>query len=226
MAVDIDELAERAGFPSRDALAKKVLELWADPTQSHRNIGIKLLELQRGKRSWWMKRAKAAEALATALEVELGALQLARPAGTGLFSFEDFPQARGFDAQHELPCALGNEAWFEPLGEQDRWIQAPPGSGRSFTACFHQHRYGARLVRALTLAEALAQLPRPESVVLEIEHAEEQDKLLEQQLLAWKASVNLHVAQFERLADEPELASDFRLLVTARANHRDDLVRG
>jgi hypothetical protein len=195
MAVDIDELAQRAGFPSRDALAKRVLELWADPTQSHRNIGIKLLELQRGKRSWWMKRSKAAEALATALEVDLSALQLARSSGADHFTFEDFPQARGFDAHHEEPCPLGNEDWFEPLGEVSRWIHAPPGSGRSFTACFHHHRYGARLVRALTLSEALIQLPRPESVVIEIEHAEEQDKLLEQQLLAWKAPV-LVIAPF------------------------------
>jgi hypothetical protein len=195
MAVDIDELAQRAGFPSRDALAKRVLELWADPTQSHRNIGIKLLELQRGKRSWWMKRPSAAEALATALEVDLATLQLARAPGTGLFSFEDFAQARGFDAQHEEPCALGNEDWFEPLGEVSRWIHAPPGSGRSFAASFHHHRYGARLVRALTLSEALAQLPRPESVIIEVEHAEEQDKLLEQQLLEWKAPV-LVIAPF------------------------------
>jgi len=195
MAVDIDELAQRAGFPSRDALAKKVLELWADPTQSHRNIGIKLLELQRGKRSWWMKRSRAAEALATALEVDLGALQLSRAAGQGLFAFEEFPQARGFDAQQELPCPMGNEDWFEQLGEASRWIHAPLGSGRSFTASFHHLRYGARLVRASTLAEALTQLPRHESVVIELEHAEEQDKLLEQQLLGWKAPV-LVIAPF------------------------------
>ncbi|MDY7227892.1 hypothetical protein [Hyalangium rubrum] len=189
MPLNIDELAQRAGFPSRDALAKRVLELWDDPTQSHRNIGIKLLELQRGKRSWWLKRPEAAEALAHALEVDLAELQLARTAGIGLFAFEDFPRARPFDPEQETPCLLGNDDWFEPLGPRSRWIHAPPGSGRSFTVHYHHYRYGARLVHASTLSEALAQLPRSEPVLIEVERAEDEDQAIEQQLLAREDAV-------------------------------------
>ncbi|MBN1210152.1 MAG: hypothetical protein JXB05_35195 [Myxococcaceae bacterium] len=195
MPADIDELAQRAGFPSRDALAKRVLELWTDPTQSHRNVGIKLLELQRGKRSWWLKRPRAAEALAHALGVDLGMLQLVPAASLGLFGFEDFPQARGFDPRLEVPCPLGNGDWFEPLGMAARWILAPPGTGQRFTAHFHQHRHGARLVRAPTLSEAVAQLTALEPVLLEVERPEDEDRAVEQQLLERKVPV-LVIAPF------------------------------
>jgi hypothetical protein len=189
MPADIDELAQRAGFSSRDALARRVLELWADPAQSHRNIGIKLLELQRGKRAWWLKRPRAAEALVHALGVDLGMLQLVPAASLGLFGFEDFPQARGFDPRLEEPCPLGNGDWFEPLGAVARWIHAPPGTGQRFTTHFHQHRHGMRILRAPTLSQAVAQLTGLEPVLLEVERAEDEDRAVEQRLLERKAPV-------------------------------------
>jgi len=183
MGVSIDELRERAGFRSRDALAQRVVALWGDPKQKPRSIGIKLAELAKGKTVWWRHRGAAARALATALNVDQEELGLTDLTGESIFVFRDFPLARGFDARGEVPCQLGNEAWFAPIGSQTRWIHAPPGTGRSFTAHVHRYRHGTRVVRVPTLMEALPHIGKPGPLLVEVERADDKDWAAEQQLL-------------------------------------------
>lgn len=183
MAVPIDELRKRAGFRSRDALAQRVVELWRDPKQRHRSIGIKLAELAKGKKVWWQGRPEAAKALAQALDVELEELQLSDLIGDSIFAFSDFPLARGFDARGELPCPLGNEEWFAPIGSEARWIHAPPGTGRSFTAHVHRYRHGTRTVRVSTLSDALSSIGKSGPLLIEVERPDDKDWAAEQQLL-------------------------------------------
>lgn len=184
MAVQLKQLWEKAGFRSRDALAKRVHEqVGAPPKPSYRSIGIKLGELEHGKPGWWRTREQFARALAEVLDVDLDDLQLGGPRSAAAVPFVDFPQLRSFDARHEDPCPLGNESWFMPLGPQSRWIQAPPGTGRSFTASFHQQRHGARLVHVATLVDALPHAEEPGPLVIEVEQADERDGAVEQQLL-------------------------------------------
>lgn len=196
MAVPIDEMRKRAGFRSRDALAQKVVELWREPKQKHRSIGIKLGELAKGKTVWWQGRPEAAKALAQALDVELEDLQLSELIGDAIFTFRDFPLARGFDARSELPCPLGNEEWFAPINSEARWILAPPGTGRSFTAHVHRHRHGARTVRVSTLSEALSFIGKSGPLVIEVERPDDKDWNTEQQLIT-RGSV-LVIAPFHR----------------------------
>jgi len=183
MGVPIDELWKKAGLRSRDALALRVAELWGDSKQKPRNIGVKLYELIQGKTVWWERRPEAARALATALEVDLEELQLSSPKGESLFVFEDFPLARAFDARGEVPCSLGNEYWVQPIGAGTRWIHAPPGTGRSFTAHVHRYRHGTKAIRVSTLAEALPSMGKPGPLLIEVERTDEKDPLAEQQLL-------------------------------------------
>lgn len=101
-----------AEFGSYDKLAKTLRTKFPDtpwPGQE-RSLGVKIGNLDKGQRVWWINHPDNATCLAELLEVPLADLGLHGPANNGhVFLFDDFPELPPLDLKREKSWVLGDE---------------------------------------------------------------------------------------------------------------------
>ena len=127
----LKKLMEGAGIPSKDRLAKKVLESWQEEDSSpgdfpgYRSVSIKIGNLERGDTTWWENRRPAADALAALLNTDwerlLADLGIRRRAQAHFSN--DLPVLPPFDVEDEEPCNLMllTIQGGGPFGETSTW---------------------------------------------------------------------------------------------------------
>lgn len=101
-----------AEFGSYDKIAKILRSKFSDtpwPGQE-RSLGVKIGNLDKGQRVWWLNHPDNAKCLAELLEVPLVDFGLHGPASTShVFSFDDFPELPPLDLKREKIWVLGVE---------------------------------------------------------------------------------------------------------------------
>lgn len=129
-------------FGSYDKLAKAVSAKFSDtpwPGQD-RSLGVKIGNLDKGQRVWWINHPDNAKCLAELLEVPLADLGLHGPASTSnVFSFDDFPELPPLDLKRQKPWVLGVErldsnqkgAGIDVRETLEEWFKPALWTGRS-----------------------------------------------------------------------------------------------
>lgn len=187
------EAARAAGkFKSLEQLARRLIADHPSPDwPAPRALAVKLGEIDRGGRGWWMKRSAKANALTSLLGVPLADLGLHDAPAGDLFEFATFPELPPIALERETPCNIGfvdggGEGredvelafWLDPAPlrqtwrgpeHQTSWLQFEPGSGHSFfwaALCArtrHEHLSSRRLL------DASERLRLPGNLLLRIE---------------------------------------------------------
>jgi len=187
------QAARSAGkFTSLDTLAKRLMEAapeleWLAP----RALAVKIGDIDRGDKVWWIRRRPHALALADLLEMPLVDLGLHDAPVEDLFEFAAFPELPPFVFARDTACDLGFvdavdrkphqtllEFWLDPVpprhawrGPEQRisWLEFAPGSGLSFfwaTLCASTRHERVRVKR---LADAASRLRQPGNLIVCIE---------------------------------------------------------
>lgn len=187
------QAARSAGkFTSLDALAKRLQEAapeleWLAP----RALAVKIGDIDRGDKVWWIRRRPHALALAGLLEVPLVDLGLHDAPVEDVFEFATFPELPPFILARDTACDLGYvdaidrkpherrlEFWLDPApprhawrGPEQRmsWLQFRPGSGLSFFWATLRARTRHEHLRVKRLADAAARLRQAGNMIVRIE---------------------------------------------------------
>ncbi len=199
------EAIRRAGYPSKDSLARALKEQAPDAFAGiePRGLGAKIGELERGVSTWWRKRQDRVEALQAltgfdASELVAALVQKAR----GRWSFPEFSTLKPLDLLEELPADLGAgfpidpkasdhdlEAWMQralpPARQPTRlvaldgvtWLTVRPGCGRGLLLARLRAVGSVDVVAADTLDEAVATVSGGRPVVLAPRRAVTQDDM-------------------------------------------------
>jgi hypothetical protein len=187
------QAARSAGkFTSLDTLAKRLMEAapeleWLAP----RALAVKIGDIDRGDKVWWIKRRPHALALAALLEVPLVDLGLHEAPVDDIFKFAAFPELPPFVLARDTACDLGFvdavdrkphqtllEFWLDPVpprhawrGPEQRisWLEFVPGSGLSFFWAILCASTRHERVRVKRLADAVSRLRQPGNLIVRIE---------------------------------------------------------
>lgn len=179
-------------FRSYDELAKQLI---AEPSDlkwpAPRALAVKLGDIDRGDKVWWLRRPLHGRALATLLDVPLVDLGLHDTPAEDVFQFATFPELPPIALARETPCEIGFAISTERGKEDDRlqfwldqvpprhawrgptntisWLHFPPGTGLDFfwaalrAGTRHDHMAARRLL------DASERLRQPGNLILRIE---------------------------------------------------------
>lgn len=195
----------RAGFPSKDSLARALKAQAPEAFQGiePRGLGAKIGELERGVSTWWRKRPDRVEALQVltgfdARELVAALVQRAR----GRWSFPEFSTLTPLDLLEELPADLGAgfsidpkesdvylDAWLQRVLPASRqpprlialsgltWLTVPPGCGRGLLLARLQAVGNVDVIAADSLDDAVAEAKGSRPVVLAPRRTVKQDDM-------------------------------------------------
>lgn len=204
----IEQLREKAGYRSNDALAKAILkdEPRLEEQIIARSLGGKIGLLAKGKTDWWKNNELALASLKKLLDVDEADLGIHTAKGDHLYVFREFPELPPLDLRRETPCEL---AYGEPEGpRQSRkdlrersldltswlrnrdvgdsrgtpygvsWLYVPLGLGAELLVDHVRARSSFEVLQASSLLEAQSRLQDPRPFVLIISSVNDEDDLL------------------------------------------------
>lgn len=199
------EAIRRAGYPSKDSLARalKAQAPEAFAGIEPRGLGAKLGELGRGVSTWWRGRPDRVEALQALTGFDAGELVAALVQRTrGRWSFPEFSTLAPLDLLDELPADLGASFPLDPAPfapslddwmqralppsrqfnrpfalEGVNWLTVPPGCGRGLLVARLQAVGSVDVVAADTLEDAVATASGNRPLVLAPRRAVKQDDM-------------------------------------------------
>lgn len=187
-------------FRSFDELARRLASAASDlEWPGTRSLAVKIGEIDRDRKVWWLKRPRHAAALAALLEVPEGDLGLHGASEESVFEFTSFPELQPIALARETPCDIGivadadgstrgNELafWLSPSPPRHggrgperptSWLEFRPGGGLSLfwaALCAHtRHDY----IRTRNLAGIRERLREPGNLMLLLERPCEEDDL-------------------------------------------------
>lgn len=185
-------------FGSLDSLSRHLVsefpELqWPEP----RSVSPKITMLCNGNVVWWKSRPAHAEALASALSLDVADLGLHAHDAPGWFHFADFPELPSLDPANDRFCQLASatrlgdrggddlELWFGDTPRQlqrqptsHTWLQVAPGTGRKVLLAEFAARGRFEVVEADRLADAALTLRKRVPIVASIAEAGGDDDIL------------------------------------------------
>lgn len=181
-------------FRSYDELAKQLI---AEPLDlkwpAPRALAVKLGDIDRGDKVWWLRRPLHGRALATLLGVPLVDLGLHDTPAEDVFQFLTFPELPPIALARETPCEIGFavsaergkederlQFWLDQVPPRDSWrgpqntiswLHFHPGTGLGFFWAALRSRTRHDHMAARRLLDASERLRQPGNLILRIEQA-------------------------------------------------------
>lgn len=162
MTIPLEQWIKAKNFKNQDAFARELCRkklgvfTKTHAAERHRRLGNQLSRLKQGQTTWWKRHPEVAHAAAELLGVSVDRLLGAdrNSEAEERLAFPEFPALRPLNVLEEPPMKEAGELQF--VGEPGlsgfslnlfrlpysglRWIQAPPGAGKSLALRYEQIR--------------------------------------------------------------------------------------
>lgn len=204
----IEQLREKAGYRSNDALAKAILkdEPRLEEQIIARSLGGKIGLLAKGKTDWWKNNELALSSLKKLLDADEADLGIHSAKGDHLYVFREFPELPPLDLRREMPCefasgepegrrqshkelrgrSLDLTSWLRSRDVGDSrgmpygvsWLHVPMGLGAELLVAQMRAQSSFEVLQAPSLLEVQSRLQDPRPFVLVISSVNDEDDLL------------------------------------------------
>lgn len=204
----IEQLREKAGYRSNDALAKAILkdEPRLEEQVIARSLGGKIGLLAKGKTDWWKNNEMALSSLKKLLDADEADLGIHSAKDDCRYVFREFPELPSLDLRREMPCELASgepegrrqshkklrahslnlKSWLRSRDVGDNrdmpygvsWLHVPMGTGAELLVAQMKAQSSFEVLQAPSLLEVQSRLQDPRPLVLVISTVNDEDDLL------------------------------------------------